>query len=139
MVYVLLTAVGFLGGGTCVFIAFLNRSREISQTAVEQAKERDQLNDLGAKLRAATNERAERSTDLDKARSEFEAKSVTYTELFNENAILKTDLRNLHLLTSKQELDVKYQDELRKVLDQKIEDVGNRYLNETVKAKNQTP
>ena len=58
---------------------------------------------------------------------------MPYTELQDENAILKRDLRNIHVQVHKGQLDTQAQRKQHAEIVQKVSDLGSRYLKENVK------
>ena len=91
-------------------------------------------------VRQARRKKLEEKARLDTAWEEvalqqeaFTQNVVLFAELQDENAILKRDLRNLAVQVRKLQLDRDQQTLTQETLDQKINDVGSRYLKDTVK------
>ena len=86
-----------------------------------------------ARLRAGRTEFENEVARSRAARLEFEASVVSYKELQDENTILKRDLRNIDVHVRKLQLDRDLQRQTQDTLDQKIKELGSRYLKENVK------
>lgn len=70
---------------------------------------------------------------LKAAHAEFDNRVIQYTEFQDENAILKRDLRNIHVQVRKVQLDTEVQRKRHAEIQQKVSDLGSRYLKENVK------
>ncbi len=70
---------------------------------------------------------------LEAAQAEFHSQAVQYSELQDENAILKRDLRNIHVHGQKLKLDTESQRKVQAEIQQRVNDLGSRYLSENVK------
>ena len=156
MIYVTIFFVlGFAGGGSTVFVAFLakralllaqkkkqdEQAQRLSATAhalkqrenefAEALKLRE--SELAQALSARQHELAELKAKLTAEEKDFEARAVSYTEVQGENVILKRDLRNLDVNLHKLELDRNQQQEAQQALDERCRELGARYLKENVK------
>ena len=83
---------------------------------------------------------AARARDLDDAttrfkaaETEFNARAVSYKELQDENEIVKQDMRNLDVQMRKLELDRDVTRQSQDALDERVQELGSRYLKENVK------
>lgn len=162
MGYAFLAFVGFVGGAICVFVALDQKRRSLAKQRDDQSAEAERLlaaqralvahrkafeQDLQTE-RAADAERllaAQRALFVNRqtldqdvanfvaAQAAFNSKAVSYQELASENSVLKTDLRNMHLQTQKQKLDVEQQNQRHEQIDRKVNELGVRYLKENVK------
>jgi len=135
---------GFAGGGSTVFVAFLAKRamllaqkkrqdeqvQRLSATA-HALKERE--NEFAQALSARQHQLAELKAKLTAEETALEARAVSYTEVLGENAILKRDLRNVDVNLRKLELDRNQQQESQQALDERCKELGARYLKENVK------
>lgn len=64
---------------------------------------------------------------------EQEKRIISYQELDSENATLKRDLQNVDVQLRKLELDNRNRDEIQTDLDQRIKDLGSKYLKDVTK------
>lgn len=147
MDYVLIALIGLVGGGVCFFFATEPKRRRLDEQQRRHDARADQfqktqqahdarkktLDDEAFRLNAARREFADDAARFGTARSEFDAKVISYKELQEENTILKRDLRNIDVNLRKAELDRQIQQQTQESLDQKIKELGSRYLKENVK------
>ncbi|MCX5670374.1 MAG: GIY-YIG nuclease family protein [Planctomycetota bacterium] len=155
MIYVIFFVLGFAGGGSTVFVAFLAKRglllaqkkkqnvqvQRLSATA-HALKEREnefaeamkvRESEFAQALSARQHQLAELKAKLTAEEKDLEARAVSYTEVLGENAILKRDLRNLDVNLRKLELDRNQQQESQQALDERCKELGARYLKENVK------
>jgi hypothetical protein len=115
--------------------------KEIQEQAdafkAETASIRQALNRDAADLRAeeiaqrqAIEAEAERVKD---ARTEFEKCAVSYKELLDENTLLKRDLLKLDVHLRKSRLDRDEQQRLQDAIQERVNELGKRYLSDHVK------
>jgi hypothetical protein len=95
-------------------------------TAQEFAKRRE---DLDLKFHQ---QQAELKS-LELARKEFDSRMILYSELQDENSILKRDLANLAINIRKLSLDTQSTRGTQAEIDRKVQELGSRYLKENVK------
>ncbi|MFL5244103.1 MAG: GIY-YIG nuclease family protein [Gemmataceae bacterium] len=142
-----ITLVAFVGAIVCVFYAMEPRRRRVEALTLElEARQEDQLKEQQL-LNAREEVVAAEKTRLEALRIQFQKEEeqftaiksqveksvISYKEMSDENAILKTDLRNLYVNFRKLQLDVESQSHSQEALDLKIKDLGSRYLKENVK------
>ncbi len=126
MEYLVIVILGFAAGAGCIYF-------------VVDAKRKTLEKETKA-VRLLAKECEEEKTRLNTAQAELESRQkafskgfITFTELQDENAVLKSDLRNLAVEVRKLQLDRDQQRQTQESLDEKINDVGSRYLKDTVK------
>lgn len=158
--YFVLVITGFLGGAVSIFALYEPRARRMKEEQARLAAAREELErsrqaldskraqidkQTGEKsgelavIRRQTEEKhqAQRAlldaeaADLERLRKEFSERAVTYTELQNENAMLKRDLRNIEIALRKLKLDRDTQQGKQKELDARSRDLASRYLKES--------
>lgn len=140
MDYVLATLIGLVCGAVAMFaiVDAKRRRLEAEHASLEAAKA--QAQSASNSLHAARAELHERQAQLNaqiaqftQARADFSSRAIAYEELWKENAMLKRDLRNLHLHVRKMAFDKESLREKQAELDARINDLGTRYLKENVK------
>ena len=94
MAYLLVTLLGVLAGGICVFLVLEAKRRRLEHQKREQ--------DAQAKVIQNSREEIERTRAQ---YAEFEARFISYKELQDENSILKHDLQNVDVNLRKLQLD----------------------------------
>ena len=105
---------------------------EQEQKRVHEELARENQNSLlAAKARDEQYDQEVRPIKAEQA--EFEARMIPYKELQDENTILKRDLRNIVVQVRKVQLDTHVQRESQEAVQQKVQDIGSRYLKENVK------
>lgn len=143
----LLVLLAFGGGWLCAYFVLEPKRKRLEDQQRRQAAEAERLAqaqaDLSARqqhaeqeaarLRAARIELDFNAERLKAAQAELHGRAVSYRGLQDENAILKRDLRNLHLHVQKLRLDQELQQQAQGTLDERINDVGSRYLKDNVK------
>lgn len=155
MWYVLVYLIGLFAGAVGIYLAFHAKRRKLDKQAMQQAEQanrnletaRRNLNEqerLQSELANRNNEDRKAITkkrenlesqmaDLKRVRTDFDAKCVSYEELTGENAILKRDIRNIHVQTRKLQLDRDQQQRTQELIDQRTEELGSLYLKDNVK------
>jgi hypothetical protein len=133
MAYFLLAVLGFGCGCIAVYVALANKWMELDekqrQITAEGQRNSEQLEDI-RKTEARLHDV---SSALNAARNEFDRRVVSYTELQNENGLLKRDLRNLALNIRKLQLDGRAREQMQTSIDTKVQELGARYVKENVK------
>jgi hypothetical protein len=150
---------GFAVGGTSIFFALEVQRRSIEEgkrqladgearlstarvefetnsakwTADANAKLQSTQAQLQEKWNASFQELDGEKARVTDARRQLESKVVTYNELAGENLILKRDLRNLDINVRKLAFDREVEREAREGLEERINELGRRYLKENVK------
>ncbi len=130
---VVIAILAFVAGGSGVFFVLEAKRKELNEQKVRLSAQSEQLRETEQKLNSTARDLENEKVRLTSARKDFEARAISYTELRDENTILKRDLHNLDVHVRKLQLDRVQQDQTQNTLDQKIKDVGNRYLKDTVK------
>lgn len=162
MDYAVLALLAFSGGIICSLVALANKHRKLAEQRLNQESAAGQLQEierqLGAKqqslqqdadnmakfhaqwmhdaessLSAQQHAFDERARQLEAAEAALNTRVVSYKELQDENALIKRDLRNAHLIANKQRFDVQLQREAQEALNAKVTELGGRYLKENVK------
>ena len=118
-----------------------DRTQSLEKRAVELEAAQKAFEDKQARLKAEEAERIETAwAEFRKAElrlktetDRFRERSISCKELEDENRILKRDLRNLAIHVRKLDLDRDQQRQTQETLDEKIKEVGSRYLKDTVK------
>lgn len=101
-----------------------------------EAEKQTQLQALASRRRELDEESshvADEAAALDRRQREFNARAVSYGELSDENLLLKRDLQNLDVNLRKLQLDTELQREKQQMLDKRAQEVGARYLQDSVK------
>ncbi len=133
MVYVLMFLIGLIGGGICVFLALQVKRRELSEQKSKQAIQTIKIRDALAEIKTKQSEFDQHSAQFEKDKEEFDSRAISYKELQDENAILKHDLQNVDVNLRKLQLDNDLQRQKQVTLDQRIKELGSRYMKENVK------
>ena len=126
MDYLVIVILGFAAGAGCIYFVVDTKRKTLEKEtkavrllAKECEEEKTRLNTTQA--------------ELEFRQKAFSRGFITFTELEDENAILKADLHNLAVEVRKLQLDRNQQQKTHETLDEKIKDVGSRYLKDTVK------
>jgi hypothetical protein len=122
MGYFLMVVLGLLGGGTCVFVALAQQRKSLAETRQQQEAHRKEISETLDNIR-------ERERKL----QEFEIRVVTYSELQEENVILKRDLRNIAGNVRKLTFERDLQRQSQEKTDRIVKEFGSRYLKDAVK------
>ena len=162
MLYITMLLLGLIGGGFSVFLLTAERQRRTNEqkTAIKQAAEviiarQQEVKQRLAKLREAEGKAEIREKELaaqfvsyknlelaklreaegkaEIREKELAAQFVSYKNLQDENAILKRDLQNIDVNLRKLELDRDRQSHEQETLDQRVKELGTRYLKDSVK------
>ena len=132
MDYIIVALLGMAGGAFCVFMIMEARRKTLNEQRVTQ-QAAEQIENSFQALKSKERRFEEEAQRLKAERAEFDARAVPYTELQDENAILKRDLRNIHVQVHKGQLDTQAQRKQHAEIVQKVSDLGSRYLKENVK------
>jgi hypothetical protein len=135
-----ITLIAFVGAIVCVFYAMEPRRKRVEALGLEldareqviDSRERE-LGEEEARFEALRIQFHKEEEHFTAVRSQVEKSVITFKEMCDENAILKTDLRNLYVNFRKLQMDVEAQRHTQEGLDSKIKDLGSRYLKENVK------
>jgi hypothetical protein len=93
----------------------------------EMNSERRELDVHAQKLR-------DRQTEIDRQVKELNDRIISYAQYQRENAILKRDLQNVAVALDKLTLDGELLEQKQKQLDERSNEMAERYLNETIKS-----
>ena len=157
MLYVAFFIIGAAVSGAAVLIWYLQQVERLRRTKSDLTNWREKLrvdaermklasSDLDARIRQAAEAASSHSTemvrqtnDLEQQRKslvnnlrEFESRKVQYESLLRENSGLKQDLFNLSIQIRKQERDSASMLNRQQELNQKVDDLGSRFLKENV-------
>ena len=133
MDYIIVALLGMAGGAFCVFMIMEARRKVLNEQKGMQEARAEQIENSYQTLKSKERRFDEEAQRLKAERAEFDARAVPYTELQDENAILKRDLRNIHVQVRKVQLDTEVQRKHHTEIQQKVMDLGSRYLKENVK------
>jgi hypothetical protein len=162
MVHLLFALIGFACGGVAMFVALDAKRKRLQKAETENAsraeehqrnveelrsrqvqfsedmqRERQslsrQLEERLDKLRGFEATLQDQSVKIKAAQQQFDSRIISYKELEEENATLKRDMRNLAVSIRKLELDRNLQHQSQAELDQRVQEIGSRYLKENVK------
>lgn len=133
MLYAFMFLMGLAAGVVCVFLLLADKRKRLNE---QKRRQDSQVRTTQEALRAAKTQRAE--LDQKAARLQFEEEElsrrvISYTELQQENALLKRDLQGVDVDLRKLQLDRQLQGQNQEMLDQRATDLGGRYLKENVK------
>lgn len=118
-----------------------DRTQSLDTRAAELDATQRAFEDKQARLKAEEYERVESAwAEFRKAElrlktetDRFRERAISFKDLEDENGILKRDLRNLAIQVRKLQLDRDQQRQTQEMLDEKVKEVGSRYLKDTVK------
>ncbi len=133
MEYFLIALLGLVGGGICVFVALDKQRKRVTSLKQQLDAVTKDTYDKLADLRVREGEIQKHTDALKKAEQNLANRVVAYTELQNENGMLKRDLRNLTIHVRKLQLDGEKLGQSQVAIDQKVKEFGGRYLKENVK------
>jgi hypothetical protein len=140
MVAIIFAVVGFACGGLVMMVALDAKRKRLQKEQTENAarmaehmKNVEQFQENLEKLRVYEGKLNERAEKISEAQRQFDSCCISYKELEDENEILKRDLRNVAVGLRKLELDRTIQQQSQAELDQKVQEIGSRYLKENVK------
>ncbi len=132
MWYVVASLLGMVGGGLAVFFALEKHRRELRDVAAEAAACMKQVACERQENLATSRDLAQQREHFLAEQAEFGKKVIAYQDLQAENAVLKRDLLNLDIATRKLQIDGQRQQENQQLLDQRVDELGRRYLQENV-------
>jgi hypothetical protein len=138
--YVLATLIGLICGGVAMFAIVDAKRKRLEVGLAELEDEKAVSRSSVARLQMRTDEMnsKEKTFNEDVARfnnanAALTARVVAYDELVRENGILKRDLQNLHLHVRKMAIDGQSIQANQQTIDERINDLGTRYLEDNVK------
>ncbi len=133
MDYIIVALLGMAGGAFCFFMLTEARRKSLGEQKLAQEEQSKHIAASLQNLKAREEQYDQAAAQLKTARAEFDARAVPYKELQDENTILKRDLRNIVVQVRKVQLDTHVQRESQEAVQQKVQDIGSRYLKENVK------
>ncbi|HEV2970556.1 MAG TPA: GIY-YIG nuclease family protein [Pirellulales bacterium] len=133
MDYIIVAILGIAGGWGCALIALAVQRAKLRAQKREQDLMAERISQSSHAIGTARQQIETESSRLEAARAQFDMRAVAYTELHDENAILKRDLRNLDVGVRKLQLDRDQQRQSQEALNQRANELGSRYLKESVK------
>jgi hypothetical protein len=122
MSYVLTCLLGILAGGVCVYVLLESKRKRLDEQQRQQEERIEYIAGLNAD-----------NAQLEQDKKAFYAKRISYTELQDENLILKRDLANIAVTVQKLTLDRDNQHESQDALRRQTDDLAARYLKDHVK------
>ena len=136
--YILVLVIGFAGGAICIYVLLEGQHRRVKemQRLVDSVAEKQQR--TAEELRKKQTQVESQAVRLRSERTAFDARSVTFTDLQNENSILKRDLRNLDIATRKLQLDRDAHRTIQEQLIARGNEFAGRYLKDNVRWINST-
>lgn len=124
---------GVLLGAGAIYVILLNKQAAIKQEQQRLRNESTRLDTMAATLRSRQQELAAVETQTKIELLKLETRKIKYTELEDENRILKRDLQNIDVDLGKLQMDRELQKQHQDEIDQRIQEIGVRYLKENVK------
>jgi hypothetical protein len=144
MLYAVAFAMGLAAGVICVLIVVFDRWRRLKAQATAQGTKtwqlRSQEQAIAAKESEFNRHTSEKEREFNRQtdemaamRRDLEARVISYRELENENVVLKRDLQNIDVNLNKLALDNDCREQEQRGLNQRVAELGSRYLKESVK------
>ena len=133
MAYLVGFVIGVLGGGLCIFLLLQTMRSRLKGQKHEQHVQSEKIRDATQGIEASQRELDEWSANLRTQQQRFDGQAVTYRELQDESVILKRDLQNIDVNLRKLQLDGELQRQYQETLDQRIKELGSRYMKENAK------
>lgn len=133
MAYIVITLISLAVGGGLVFFLMEHVRRQLVKQKHEQEAKAIRLQTSEQLLLNQQQALVSDISQLDVARKAFESRKISYEELQTENSILKLDLRNIDVNLRKLQLDRDVLRQTQKEINEKVDDLGSRYLKESVK------
>ncbi len=133
MVYTVLFVIGIIIGAGSVFAIVLEKQRRVNHQKREQAAKQKTIRETIQALKTQREELTQRDVMLKDRQGKFDAQVVSYSELQDENTILKRDLQNIDVNLRKLHIDRDMQRENQERLDARAKELGGKYLKENIK------
>ncbi len=152
MLEIMLFGIGLIVGAVSIspylaykHVQFRNRKKKLEEEAARSERELrlaaeqrqkmvdDKIANLDRELKSAA-EKSQQLQQLEKSLQARESRFVTYTEMEQENQLLKRDLQNIDVNLNKVELDGELRQRKQAELDRRSQSLGRRYLDDTIKA-----
>ncbi|MES2794277.1 MAG: GIY-YIG nuclease family protein [Planctomycetota bacterium] len=133
MTFLIIVIISLAVGGGIVFFLMEHQRRILDEQKREQEAEELRLQTVSRSLYAKEQTVNGERSRLDVAEAQFKSNFISFSELQTENSILKIDLRNLDVNIRKLRLDRDTLRDHQERLDEKIGELGRRYLKENTK------
>ncbi len=133
MLYVFTFSMGLVAGSVCVFLVLAVKRIRLNEQKSKQDAQGKNIRETLQATKTKKQELEQQAAQLQVQQKEIDARVVSYTELQQENAIIKRDLQNIDVDLRKVQLDRELQRKTQETLDQRSNDLGGRYLKENIK------
>ena len=133
MGYVLVAILNLLAGILVVYILFDRKRKALDEQSIRVHRDMQALEQRLEALQQRETEVRTVEAHLTVTAQNLEQRKVTLEELQRENGILKRDLKNLDTNIWKLQLDRDKQQHAQEEIQDRVQDIGSRYLNENVK------
>lgn len=133
MGYVFVLMLGLIAGGGMVFLLFMDRLGKVRRLQRTLNSTDRRIRERQGSLAASEHDFEIVASKLKLSEKEFEKRVVVYSELQNENTLLKRDLQNIDVNLRKLRMDRDRQQSRQTVLDARAKELGGRYLKENIK------
>lgn len=133
MLYVFTFLMGLTAGGVCVFLAFVEKGRRLNQQKSRQRSQAQQIRESLEKIKGRQEKLGDLEAELRMQEADIRSRAVSYSELQQENMLLKRDLQNIYVDLRKLQMDREVQGQNQETLDERIKELGGRYMKENVK------
>ena len=133
MSHVLTFLAALVTGALCMYLGLVNFRRALRAQQAKQRADAEQNREALETIKTKQDVLNEQAKRLQTRESTLEDRFVSYRELQEENGILKRDLQNVDVNLRKLQLDRQVQAEAQETLDQRSQELGSRYLKESIK------
>jgi hypothetical protein len=133
MAYVFVLLLGLAGGAICVYVLLEQRHRQVRELQKQVESEARHNERTAQELKEKQKHLDSETSRLQREAAAFNARVISLNELQNENAVLKRDLRNLHIGFRKLELDRNAQRDSQRQLDERSQELAQRYLKDNLR------
>ncbi len=144
MAYIASVIIGLIAGAICVYLAIEAKRKRLKQIAARLNADARRLDEIrldqyaqrqahSLSVSAKEKEIEALTNQLKEDIHKFKTQTITYRELQLENSNLKNDYLGMIIKLRKLELDRDQVHEKQAKLDQKISELGSRYLKDNVK------
>jgi Meiotically up-regulated gene 113 len=131
--YFLILGLGLIAGAGIVFLFFMDRLGKVRRLRQTLNSTDRRIRERLRSLEASEHDFELMASKLKLSQKEFEGKAIAYSELQNENVILKKDLQNIDVNLRKLRMDRDGQQSRQAALDARATELGGRYLKENIK------
>src|SRR5258708_6392289 len=133
MAYIFVLLLGLAGGAICVYVLLEQRHRKVRELQKHIESEARHNERTGQELRDKQKHLDGETSRLQREAAAFNARVISLNELQSENAVLKRDLRNLYIGFRKIELDRERQRGSQLQLDERSQELAQRYLKDNLR------